>query len=213
MIFRYRSAAVLVACAAIVTTTVASADARRTTCGRAAGSTLTWDAGYRAFTTVVKSKTDSDANTTRLYACKSGRTTIRRLQTFHNNLDGMTQLTDADVVGHWLVVRYRWETGISEGFGAYRYDMNGKVALFTYSTDVMDGIGVKVVASYGTASGGMAFLNEGGAVTVFDGSGKRTLAASGASDLAVSGNRVYWTDADTKPQSTVLAGAAPSGSF
>jgi hypothetical protein len=193
--------------AAVLAAAPATAAAKAPLCERKAGDTLHRGAGVRVFQRVTESRTDPDADIARIYACKVRSRSVRRIETFRNNLDLRYVIHELHVGGgRWLVIDLTASGGVSESRELLEYDLTSGKRLFSYSTEDTETTPMVV-----TAAGAVALLTTKGAVLGFDSAGRRVLEAAGASDLAAAGFSVYWT-AGGLAKRAVLDGR-PSGSI
>jgi hypothetical protein len=193
----------LLAAAALAAPSAASAKAPF--CQHKAGDTLYRGSDARVFQRVTQSKKDPDADTARIYACKPGSRSVRRLDTFRNNLDLRYSIRQVLVGrGRWVVMDVYSASGVSEGRNLFEYDLTTGKRQFVYATDAGDETPAVV-----TSGGGIALLRAGGVVLAFDVAGRRVLETGAASDLAAAGSRAYWTVGGLA-KAAVLDGA-PSG--
>jgi hypothetical protein len=176
----------------------------RVRCERRAGSTLVADASRRVYATVHGVKGDPDADTTRLFVCRQGsRRRSRRLETFHNTLDGTVNPEYGRIAGRWALVEFDAETGVTAGRSLGLYDLRtGKQggSLYVDGADLLD-TALTTRGAYAVNLGDRGLL-------AFDAAGQRTLAPNGATDLAARGHRVYWTVGGAA--ATAVLGATPT---
>jgi hypothetical protein len=187
-----------------------AAQAASPRCEAKVGDTIARNATTRVFQRVTG--TVDDGQDVRIYSCRLGTRSAVLTTRFRNDLDGELRLQEA-ILGSskYLVVVFEELTGTSDSTDVFAYDLS--VPDHRYFTFNRDGTqeGMQVVA---TRNGGVGVLDDG-VVTVFDAAGKRTAAASGASELGrglgPAGNVVYWT-AGGVAASTVLNGRATPSS-
>lgn len=172
-------------------------------CENRAGSEVVTDAGaYRVLRTFQKSKSDPDAGTLRVTSCKLGSRSAKVLVKHSSSLDSFMRINDgafssgATKVALAITV----ESGVALSGRVTQFDLKTGT-----STASVSGCDIRTVWA-GTA-GGFAF--EDGVVKIADAGGLRTAGATGATDFALGGNTLYWSEADVA-KSTKL-GAAPTG--
>lgn len=192
---------VLPALVGFVALAPASAAAAPPRCEDKVGDTLARTASVRVFQRVEG--TDDERQTLRLYACRIRSRAFVPVDRFRNSLDGRVVIQEALVGGsRWLALTFAAETGTSESFGVFGYDLTTGRRTFTFSREgAREGAQVAL-----TRSGGIGLL-DGGAVRAFDAAGPRVLAPSGASALAAGEDTLYWT-AEASPKSARLTGNA-----
>jgi hypothetical protein len=189
--------AVLLA-AALAAVVPATAAARAPRCEDKAGDTLVRTAKTRVFQRVRG--TIDDGQTVWLYSCRPRSRTARRVDTWRNSLDGLLRITAAQVGGdRWLVLSLDEETGTSDSFDVFAYDLTASGRTFAFARDGAEDAQVAV-----TRDGAIALL-DGGAVRAFDASGSHVFEPAGATDLAAGGDTVYWTAAG------VIRATTPTG--
>jgi hypothetical protein len=196
--------ALIGALAAIAVAAVpATAHAASPRCEAKEGDTIARNATTRVFQRVTG--TVDDGQDVRIYSCRLGTRTAILTTRFRNDLDGELRLQEA-ILGssRYLVIVFAELTGTSDSTDVFAYDLSvPDRRYFTYNRDGSR-MGMQVVA---TRNGGVGVLDEG-VVTVWDSAGRRTAAASGASELGRGAtNTVYWTAGGTAA-STVLDGRA-----
>jgi hypothetical protein len=196
----------LVLAAALTSAAVAlvpgAAQAASPRCEAKEGDTIARNTTTRVF--MRTTGTVDDGQSVRIYSCRLGTRTAVLTTRFRNTLDGELRLQEA-VLGSskYLAIVFAELTGTSDSTDVFLYDLSqpGR-RIWTFNRDgSREGLQVVV-----TRNGGVAIL-DGGAVTVHDDTGGRTVSASGASDLGrgLGGNVVYWT-AGGAAASTVLDG-------
>jgi hypothetical protein len=205
MSIRLALAGALAAIAVAAVPVAAHAAAPR--CEAKEGDTLARNTTTRVFQRVTG--TVDDGQDVRIYSCRLGTRTAVLTTRFRNDLDGELRVEEA-ILGSskYLTVVFEELTGTSDSTDVFAYDLS--VPDRRYFTFNRDGSreGMQVVA---TRNGGVGMLDDG-VVTVWDAAGRRTAAASGASELGrgVANNTVYWT-AGGAAASTVLNGRATTG--
>jgi hypothetical protein len=212
---RLAKLAVPVAVAALAGLTAPSALAASPKCEDKVGDTLARNATTRVFQRITGKV--GDRRSIRLYSCRIRTTAAIQFYAYHDDLDGVIRVTGVSLPStKYAVVKVDEETGTNDSIALWEFDVtkpytdsSPDARSFTYSRDGLDATDTQVVA---TRHGGVALL-DGGVLTLWDATGQRTLAASGASDLAwaAGGDRIYWTAAGL-PTSTTTSGR-PSGDF
>jgi hypothetical protein len=189
----------LTALLAAVATVPASALAAPPRCEQKAGDTLLRTSQVRVF---QRSRgTVSAGKTVWLYSCRPGSRRVTRVDRWRSDLDADLRIRSAHLGGTRRLVLGIYEaTGTNDTFVLRAYDLTTARRTFTFAVDDVSRLPFVV-----TAGGGIALLEESGLVRAFDGAGARVLEPSGATDLAASGNRAYWTAAGAA-RSAVLSG-------
>lgn len=175
--------AAVIALVAMTATSGATSAAR---CEDRAGRTVFADRHLRIFQRVAGS---GDETTLRVLACVPGMRSARLLERRNNTLDEASRVVSGARAGTFPVVEYIVEGGVAIEDQLVEYGAHSATRLARIAVND-DGSPANYVVTRG---GGIAIL-AGGRVTAFDGSGRRVLGATGASDLAAAGNRVYWTE-------------------
>jgi hypothetical protein len=181
-----------------------AAQAASPTCTAKEGDTIARNATTRVF--MRTTGTIDDGQDVRVYSCRLHTRTAVLTTRFRNDLDGSLRVEEA-ILGSSKYLGIMWdeETGTADATDVVLYDLS--VPDGRYFTFGRDGLreGLQAVV---TRNGALA-VQDGGAVTVFDGAGKRALVPAGATALGwgTGTNTVYWTVGPT-PFSTVLAGRA-----
>jgi hypothetical protein len=178
-----------------------ASSATKTTCTKVKGDTVFRDRTVRLIQTVKQSKSDPDASTVALRFCKPGsKSAPRNLFGWANSADGDISLQRVAHAGDRLALELFESAGAGEGSSVRVFELSSRRMKFTYSTEEPN------FDWYLSTGGGFAAL-ERGKVSVVDGGGPRVMAATGASQLAGSGDTVYWTEAGVA-KVTQLSGAA-----
>ncbi len=202
---RHRLTIALVAAALLAVAIPSAANAAAPRCEAKDGDTIARTNKVRVFQRIRG--TIDDGQTVWVYTCKIGSRSVKRLDRFNNSLDGFLRYRSSYLNSNrWFVLGLDEQTGTSDAFDLFAYDLDTGERTFRFSRDGADVPQVAV-----TRHGGIAVLAEG-IVRAFDASGPRTLEASGASELSASENLAYWTVAGT-PRSAVLNGHPTSDDF
>src|SRR3954447_19508520 len=171
---------------ALVAWTAAAGATSAARCEDRAGRTVFADRHLRLFQRVAGS---GDETTLRVLACVPGTRATRLLERRDNPRADPSRVVSGARAGTFPVVEFTVEGGVAIEDQLVEYGEHSatRVARIAVNEDGSP-------ATYVVTRGGGIALPAGGAVTAFDGAGRRVLAASGASDLAAAGDRVYWTE-------------------
>lgn len=186
----------------------AAAQAASPRCEAKEGDTIARNTTTRVF--MRTTGTVDDGQSVRIYSCRLGTRTAVLTTRFRNTLDGELRFQEA-VLGSskYLAIVFAELTGTSDSTDVFLYDLSqADRRIWTFNRDgSREGLQVVV-----TRNGGVGIL-DGGAVTVHDDTGGRTVAASGASDLArgLGGNVVYWTAGGVAASTTLVGHPSDDG--
>lgn len=185
----------------------AAADAKTSKaplCQDRAGSEVTKAGSYRVLRTFARSKSDPDAGILRVTSCKLGSRSAKVLVKHSSNLDSFMRVGDGAFSSGptKVALAITVESGVA---------LSGSVAQFDLKTgkETARARGCDIGRVWAGTTGGFAF--EDGVVKVADTAGLRTAGATGATDFALGGSTLYWTEGEAVKATKV--GAAPSGTL
>ena len=179
------------------------AQAERRFCDVRPGATIVSDGSHRVYETVIPVKGDSDADVTTVYGCSNGtRMRSRRLERYHNTIDGAARVASGRLAGRWLVLDISEETGVTAGHALRVFDLrSGKRAKGGLYVDGADDFRDYAL----TDDGAFAVEDFDGALVGYDNAGSHDLAPA-ATALGAGGAFVYWRNPDRTAGSFELAG-------
>ncbi|PTL55405.1 hypothetical protein [Paraconexibacter algicola] len=173
-------------------------------CENRAGTDLVAAGAYRVLRTFAPSKSDPDAGTLRVTTCRLGSRSANVIVKHASSLDSLMRINDAafSSAKNKVALAITVESGSA---------LSGRVAQFDLKTgkETAKAYGCDIREVWAGKSGGFAF--EDGVVKIADAAGLRTAGAMGATDFALGGDTLYWTEGDATKSEKL--GAAPSGTL
>jgi hypothetical protein len=171
-------------------------------CQDRAGTEVAEAGSYRVLRSFARSKSDPDAGILRVTSCKLGSRSAKVLVKHSSNLDSFMRITD----GAFSSGPTKVALAITVESGSA---LSGSVVQFDLRTgkETARARGCDIRRVWAGIAGGFAF--EDGTVKIADAAGLRVAGAPGATDFALGGNTLYWTEGPAVKSEKL--GAAPAG--